>query len=108
MFDKFICLLARIDCKKINPIDYDKLLRYPGQSLDEKIQDISYDYITRLVFVSAIISVLIFILSPWVILLNLIVIFALTAKFIRTIHPIKLGRDGEKAMAQYLHSIARE
>lgn|GEM_PF-3829506 len=37
MFKKFLILLLGIDCSKENPIDYDKLYRSPGQSLDEEL-----------------------------------------------------------------------
>jgi len=40
MFEKLIIKLSGIDCNKTNPIEYDILLRSPGQSLDEELEKI--------------------------------------------------------------------
>jgi len=75
MFDKIICFLAKIDCKKVNPVRHDKLLRYPAQSLDEKIDDISSEFFTNLVAISAVMSIASIFLTSWFILLQLAILF---------------------------------
>ena len=107
MFEKLICFLARLGCNKINPIKYSKLLRFPAQSLDEKIEDMAYDYLGILTLVSTVMIIAI-VFNPWFIILQILFLVIFSVKFIKDILPIKLGRDGEKAMAQYLYTIARQ
>lgn len=108
MFEKIICVLARIDCNKINPIKYEKLLRFPAQKLDEKIDDINYKFTSISIIVTTVFSIFSILISGWFGLLNIAFILFWSSWYIKEVDNYKLGRDGEKAMAQYLHMIARE
>lgn len=108
MFEKIICILAGIDCNKVSPIKYEKLLRFPAQALDDKIDDINYKFTSILIVVTTIFSIFSILISGWFLLLNLVFIFFWSSWYIKEVRSYKLGRDGEKAMAQYLHMIARE
>jgi len=117
MFNKFIIFLSGIDCSKKNPIDYDRLLRYPGQSLDEKldlIKDKLLEKITYAAFllIGLVVLVISFNLSFYYELLAVILFYiyliVLSSKNIQKIRSYKLGRDGEKSVAQYLSIIARQ
>jgi len=107
MFEKLICFLARFNCHKINPIEYDKLLRFPGQSSEEKIDEI-IDNMHQKLFTITITYGLIALYIPWIGIFYIFITIALVQKTLKDITPYKLGRDGEKAMSQYLYSIARE
>jgi hypothetical protein len=107
MFENIICFLSNYNCKKINPIEYDKLLRSPGQSLNEKIDDIidnSYQNILLLTLIYGFIAIYI----PWIFIIYIIILLIIITITVNKVKPLKMGRDGEIAMSQYLHSIARE
>lgn len=117
MFEKLIIRLSGIDCTKKNPINYDNLLRSPGQSLDEEIDKLRDTVFTKLYFavaVFAVVSTLVFVfkLSFYYVVSVLIIFFAysimLIVKNIHQLRSYKLGRDGEKSVAQYLFIVARQ
>ena len=117
MFEKLIIKLSGIDCTKKNPINYDNLLRSPGQSLDEELDSIreglALKYIQAFGLMAiGIILILIFKLSLYF-ELGLFFIFFIyliytLSKNINKIRSYKLGRDGEKSVAQYLSIVARQ
>lgn len=117
MFEKLIIKLSGIDCTKKNPINYDNLLRSPGQSLDEELDEVKDNILYRVSYLSFILIGLIAMISIYklsfyfsIILLTLFwiyIIFVLT-KNIEKIRSLKLGRDGEKSVAQYLSIVARQ
>ena len=94
-------------------------LRNPGQSLDERIQDVIYDEI----FEKAIYLIVIFVLAllewyryymevkpnPYIMTIAFIILcfyaFPKIIKGRRKLNSLKLGRDGEKAVGQYLDSL---
>jgi len=97
----------------------DKPLRNPGESLDKEIEDVFYDEIITY-FAVSLFAVLWAMLewyrwylkqpySPWVYsFVALIMILIFTAKFIhakKKIRALKQGRDGEKAVGQYLERL---
>ncbi len=51
MFEKLIIKLSGIDCTKKNPINDDKLLRSPGQSLDEELDKFRDKILTNVSFI---------------------------------------------------------
>jgi len=121
MFDKIltklIIKLSGIDCSKKDPIDYEILLRSPGQSIDDKISKIMDNFVFKLFFssfiiFSIIVLIVIFHLSFYyeliIISLYFIYLIILIKNNIKTIRNFKLGRAGEKALAQYLYIVARQ
>jgi len=117
MFDKLIIKLSGIDCTKKNPIDYDILLRSPGQSLDEELDNLRDKILSKFTFLFTltivfIILVLIFKLSFYfeilVVVAFWIYFILLLSKNIEKIRNYKLGRDGERSVAQYLSVVARQ
>jgi len=117
MFEKLIILLSGIDCSKKNPIDYDILLHSPGQSLDEKLNKIHDEMVIKVLksvfFVwSIVILVVVFKLPIYYEILGfvlfIIYVIWLLSKNIAKIRSYKLGRDGERSVAQYLSVVARQ
>ncbi len=117
LFEKLIILLSGIDCSKKNPINYNNLLRSPGQSLDEELDKIRDKILSKFLFVLTglivgIIMILIFRLPFYyeiVLLLSFFTyLFFILSKNIGKIRSYKLGRDGEKSVAQYLSIVARQ
>ncbi len=117
MLEKLIILLSGIDCSKNNPINYDNLLRLPGQSIDEKLDGIRDRLIERYlnavgIFFVGIVIVITFHLSVYYQMLLLIGFFLFLlfdiSKNIEKIRSYKLGRDGERSVAQYLSIVARQ
>lgn len=116
MFKKFLILLLGINCNKQNPIDYDKLLRSPGQSLDEKLDTLRDKQIDKLfyfvffVFIG-LITIIIFKLS-WYWTVGLIAFYFYSLwdilKNLKNFRSYKLGRDGERSVAQFLSIVARQ
>ena len=102
---------------KKNPINYDNLLRSPGQSLDEELDQIKDTLLEKvfkaflLVFLG-IVTLIIFDLSLYFEILFVLLFFiyftVLLSKNIANIRNYKLGRDGEKSVAQYLSIVARQ
>ena len=117
MFEKLIIMLSGIDCTKKNPINYDNLLRSPGQSLDEELDQIKDKLLGKifnasiLVFIG-IATILIFKLSLYFEIVLVFIFFiyftVLLSKNIENIRNYKLGRDGEKSVAQYLSIVSRQ
>ena len=117
MFEKLIIMLSGIDCTKKNPINYDNLLRSPGQSLDEELDQIKDKLLGKifnasiLVFIG-IATILIFKLSLYFEIVLVFIFFiyftVLLSKNIENIRSYKLGRDGEKSVAQYLSVVSRQ
>lgn len=97
----------------------DKPLRNPGESLDKEIEDFLYDEVIKYVVMSALISCwaimewLYWFLktprSPWLFtIMALITLIYSVVRFIRAkkkIRMLKQGRDGEKAVGQYLERL---
>ena len=117
MFEKLIIKLSGINCSKINPIDYDILLRSPGQSLDEEIdnfRDKIYDKLSFSVILMVISTTLLVsfqLPSYFQIIISLIFfgyLIFLIQKNLSALRNYKLGRDGEKSVAQYLSIVARQ
>jgi hypothetical protein len=97
----------------------DRPLRNPGQSLDEQIQDLTYDYMLwPMLF--ALFFVLVAALewfryfrpqSPSPLMYTVVAVAGLgfaTYRLYRAwprLHALKLGRDGEKAVGQFLESL---
>ncbi len=116
VFKKFLILLLGIDCSKQNPIDYDILLRSPGQSANEKLDVIRDRQIDKLFYFSlfmiiGLIAIIIFKLSWfWMIGLIALYFYSLWNILINIIEMrnYKLGRDGERSVAQLLSVIARQ
>jgi len=111
MFNKLLVFLSGIDCSKKNPIDYDKLLRLPGQSSDEELENIKNKILVKVFFVFII--MLIFALKFPLYLQNLVSFITLPyfifimVKALPKLRSCKLGRDGERSVAQYLSIVAR-
>ena len=117
MFEKIIIFLSGIKCDKVNPIEYDILLRTAGQSLDEKIHDIRFNFIEEHFQITGIMAILLMIVIAFnlhfslmftIIIFWLVFIFRKTAKIIKLIRSYALGRDGEKSVAQYLNIVSRQ
>lgn len=117
MFEKLIIKLSGIDCTKKNPLNYDNLLRSPGQSLDEELDDLKNKILSKSTFLFTLVIIfitliLIFKLSYYfeilVVVVSWIYIVLVVSKNIEKIRSIKLGRDGEKSVAQYLSVVARQ
>jgi len=117
LFEKLIILLSGIDCSKKNPINYNNLLRSAGQSLDEELDKIRDEILSKFLSVLTgtivgIIMILIFRLPFYyeiVLLLSFFTyLFFILSKNIGKIRSCKLGRDGEKSIAQYLSIVARQ
>lgn len=117
MFEKLIIRLSGINCNKINPIDYDILLRSPGQSLDEEMDSIRDKIYDKLFFSVILILISVTVASTF----NLPSYFQIITSFIFLGYVIfliqknlplmrnyKLGRDGERSVAQYLSVVARQ
>jgi hypothetical protein len=106
----------KIDCTKTNPIEYDILLRVAGQSLDEKIDELHEKILNKLlihisIFIMVIVSIILFKLSNYLyILAGIFYLYTLWSivKYIPIIRNYKLGRDGERSVAQYLYTVARQ
>lgn len=93
-------------------------LRNPGQSLDEQIQDIVYDYMLWPVFA---VTMMLFALMEWarelwprtpspklqsVVALSAVAFAAYRiCKALPRLRALKLGRDGEKAVGQFLERL---
>jgi len=104
--------------KKHSPLK-NRPLRNPGQSLDEKIQDILYDDVYSRVAISSLFIIVavmewsrqIFNTSPAPIFWSFIALVAIgyytikIAEALRKIKNIKLGRDGEKIVGQGLEKL---
>ena len=116
MINKLLTSLLKIDCNKINPIDHDILLRVAGQSLDEKIDELHNEILNKLfmnmgIFVMMIVSIILFKLSNYLyILAGIFYLYTLWSmvKYVPIIRNYKLGRDGERSVAQYLYTVARQ
>jgi len=117
MFEKLIIKLSGIDCTKKNPVNYDNLLRSPGQSLDEELDNLKDKILSKVSFLftlTVVFTILIPILklSYYFEILVILVFFIysvlILSKRIETIRSLKLGRDGEKSVAQYLSVVARQ
>ena len=117
MFEKLIVKLSGIDCSKKNPIDYDILLRSPGQSLNEELEKIKDRLLEKvfkafLVALLGILTVIVFDLSLYFEMLFVLIPFMysilLLSKNIVNMRNYKLGRDGERSVAQYLSIVARQ
>ena len=117
MFEKLIIKLSGIDCTKKNPINYNNLLRSPGQSLDDELDNLRDKLLSKFYFIFTltivyIIMIPIFQFSLYFVILAVVIfwiylIFVLT-KNIEKIRSLKLGRDGEKSVAQYLSVVSRQ
>ena len=117
MFEKLIIKLSGIDCTKKNPINYNNLLRSPGQSLDDELENLRDKLLSKFSFIFTltivyIIMIPIFQFSLYFVILAVVIfwiylIFVLT-KNIENIRNLKLGRDGEKSVAQYLSVVSRQ
>lgn len=117
LLDKLILKLAGIDCNKRNPVEYDKLLRSPGQSLDEAMDGIRNKILDKLFFILAIMIVFIILSitlqfpSYYQIIFMLIFlgyVISLLQKYYPVLRDYRLGRDGERSVAQYLSAVARQ
>nr|WP_319563528.1 nuclease-related domain-containing protein [uncultured Rhodoferax sp.] len=99
-----------------SPLDRAPALRVAGQSLDEELDDVRYDHILSPMFV-ALLMVIISLLewaryltnmppAPWVYSFAAVVMTGYAVfKVMRTrkrVRQLKLGRDGERVVAQYL------
>ncbi|HIP28878.1 MAG TPA: NERD domain-containing protein [Sulfurovum sp.] len=117
MINKIITTISKYrNCNKINPVNYDNLLRSPGQSLDEEIEKIQDNLMSRYINI----SVGFFFFSIFLILnkfISISIIFTLiyaisfityAAKIKKKIRDYRLGCDGEKSVAQYLSIVARQ
>lgn len=97
----------------------DKPLRNPGQSLDNELSDLLYDDVMGH-FITALIVTILALLewhrwyfklspSPWIYsIIAIIVICYSTVKIVRGFRKAKIlkqGRDGEKAVGQYLENL---
>lgn len=117
MLEKIVLILSGIDCSKKNPINYDNLLRSPGQSIDEKLDEIRESILGKMLvgmgfaFV-VLILILVFNLPLYIELLTILSFFTyiliVLSKQVDTLRNYKLGRDGEKSVAQYLSIVARQ
>ena len=116
MFKKFLILLLGINCNKQNPIDYNILLRSPGQSANEKLDALRDRQIDKLFYASSfipigLIAIIIFKLS-WFWMIGLIALYFYSLwnilKNIIEMRNYKLGRDGERSVAQFLSVVARQ
>jgi hypothetical protein len=107
MFEKLVCLLAQFNCNTKNPIKYEKLHRFPAQSLSEKIDDTIIKLHQNILIITLIYG-LVCIYIPWVSILYILVIIYLVSKTLKKITPLRQGRDGELALAQYLNIILKE
>src|SRR6266850_3617016 len=97
----------------------DRPLRNPGQSLDDQIQDFTYDYMlwpTLLALFFVLLAALEWFRylrtippSPRLYTFGAVAILAFAAyrvfKGLPRLHALKLGRDGEKAVGQFLESL---
>lgn len=116
MINKFLTSLLKIDCDKINPIDYDILLRVAGQSLDEKLDELQSNILDKTfsymgtIFVSVILIVSFNLPSYAYIFVGIFYFYTLwyIVKHTPMIRSYKLGRDGERSVAQYLSIVARQ
>ena len=116
MLNKFLTSILKIDCDKISPIDYDILLRVSGQSLDEKLDELHNDILDKLLKNLGTISVLVILVISFqlpgytYIFVGIFYLYTLweIVKNAPTIRNYKLGRDGERSVAQYLSVVARQ
>ncbi len=113
IFEKIVCYFAKINCKKKNPIDYEKFRRYPAQSLMEKKRELVFDFIdkaTRITILYTFISVFIksMTLTLFFITFYGIAIVYISKNFIKEARKIDQGIDGELYVAQILNKIAIE
>lgn len=117
MFEKLVIRFSGIDCTKNNPINYDNLLRFPGQSLDEELDDLRDSILFKVTFVFFLTIVFVVLVPlfdfPFYTGILLVLIFwvysiIVASKNIHRIRSIKLGRDGERSVAQYLSIVARQ
>ena len=117
MFEKLIIKLSGIDCTKKNPINYDNLLRSPGQSLDEELDKLRDKILSKFSFIFTltivyIIMIPIFQFSVYFVVLAVVIfwiyLISILSKNIEKIRSLKLGRDGEKSVAQYLSVVSRQ
>lgn len=99
-----------------------KPLRNPGESLDKQIDEIRYDEVLSNAFVSWVMVV--FALKEWhqwyyklppspvffTLLAVLVIIYSTVKIFyaLKKIKNLKQGRDGEKAVGQYLESLREQ
>jgi len=116
LINKFLISLLKIDCNKIHPIEYDNLLRVAGQSLDEHVDELYNKIQEKLILHLGIL----FLIIMTIVLLKLsnyfyifVFVFYLYTlwsiiKYVPMIRNYKLGRDGERSVAQYLYIVARQ
>jgi Nuclease-related domain len=97
----------------------DKPLRNPGQSLDNQIMDLVFDEIIKYILMSTVMIIIAMMEwvrwyskttpSPWFYSLTALITVSYSAvKIFRAIKKgktLKLGRDGEKAVGQYLENL---
>jgi len=117
MFEKLIIKLSGIDCTKKNPINYDNLLRSPGQSVDEELDKFRDKILAKVSFIFTL-TIVYIIMIPILklpvysqilaVVIFWIYIIFLLSKNIKKLRNYKLGRDGEKSVAQYLSVVARQ
>lgn len=117
MIEKIIIFLSGINCNKINPVDYEILLRSPGQGLDEKIEYIRDKILGRIISLLIVTTIGIVLVSiyalgiSYIVAISILYLFSLLLILSRDISELrncKLGRDGEKSVAQYLSVVARQ
>ncbi len=116
MINKFLTSILKIDCDKINPIDYDILLRVSGQSLDEKLDELQNNILDKIFRNLGTVSVAIILIVSFqlpvytYIFVGIFYLYTLweIVKYVPVIRNYKLGRDGERSVAQYLSVVARQ
>lgn len=99
-----------------SPLDRAKPLRVPGQSIDAEIDDIQYEHVMSPLFLALFMAIMAgmewwrFLMnmkpSPWVFTGGAVLACVYAAYRIqrirRRLRQLRLGRDGERAVAQYL------
>ena len=116
MIDKFLTFILKINCDKENPIDYDILLRVAGQSLDEKLDELHNNILDKtfshmgVIFVAVILIISFNLPSYAYVFVGIFYFYTLwcIVKYTPMIRNYKLGRDGERSVAQYLSVVARQ
>lgn len=117
MFEKLIIKLSGIDCTQKNPINYNNLLRSPGQSLDDELDKVREKILSKFSFIFTL-TIVYIIMIPifkfplyfviFVVAMFWIYLIFVLSKNIKNIRNLKLGRDGEKSVAQYLSIVSRQ
>lgn len=117
MINKIITTISKYrNCNKINPVNYDNLLRSPGQSLDEEIEKIHDNFMLRyfsitvvfIFFLTLLILYKFIVISIIFSLIYFIFFMTYAVKIKKKIRDYRLGCDGEKSVAQYLSIVARQ